>query len=421
MTLKRLVGHLQFNYTSYFVLLIADKIMNVIFSIYIVKLLTETEYGIYGFTISFSSFASNLLLMGIATPIVVLAGTNKNFNQNIEKILAKLVSVSSILYLVLLGFVIFKWDWVAQIFYNDRKSGFYLFIVLSFVYSDIIISYRTIHFRLFERFVDHARFLFQSNVLKMLVFIFVLITWENFFYAFFGSSLCVLLFVLFRYDFFGKMRPELGMNNFGGAKALLIEGVPFLLIYILMNVSLYLVNFLIVNELSLGSYSTYNFNFTFAYLPMSFIGYVSFYSFQNFVTNGSGSKLPRQVLADLSLGLVGIVVYYIVAWFAYDYILTFVGKESYSNFALFTIIYITMVMTAVINFLYFPLYKDRRYARIIFVTGLSVVVNVAYLYFNEKFEITTPSIGLILSQSVVIILFLISINERKVSLYSAVK
>jgi O-antigen/teichoic acid export membrane protein len=425
MIFKKLVGHLQFNYTNYFIFLLLDKIFNVIFSLYIVKLLTESEYGIYGFTISFSSFASNILLLGIATPIVVIIGKNPNLKENFEEILVKLISVSFILYVVFAVIIILKLDWVSQIFYNDIKNSFFLFVLLTMVFSDIIISYRTIHFRLFDRFVDNARFILQLNLIKILVFVAILFVTENFFYAFYASSFCTLIFVVFSYDFFWKLYRKFiwktGSENFRMARPILIEGLPFLVIYILMNFSLYLINFLIVDKLSLESYATYNFNFTCAFLPMSFVSYVVFYSFQNYVTDASESKFPRQVFSDLSLGLLGIVIYYVFFWLAYDYILDFVGKGAYSNFTLFTLIYISMVMTAVSNFLYFPLYKDRRYSRVIFVTGLSVLVNIAYLFLNEEFQITTPSIGLILSLLVIILLFLISINERKVSIHSTSK
>ena len=80
-----------------------------------------------------------------------------------------------------------------------------------------------------------------------------------------------------------------------------------------------------------------------------------------------------------------------------------------------------MVMTAIINFLYFPLLNDKRYLRIICIICISILVNIAYLLINDVFKIHTPSIGLILSQLTIFILFLISINEKKVSIHRSSK
>ena len=127
MIFKKLVSHLQFNYTNYFILLAIDKIINIIYTIYIVKLLTEFEYGIYGFTISFSSYASNILLLGIGTPIVVIIGKSEYLKKNIESILVKLLSFSLILYLALAFFIYFYSNSLSEIFYDDSKNKIFLF------------------------------------------------------------------------------------------------------------------------------------------------------------------------------------------------------------------------------------------------------------------------------------------------------
>ena len=425
MIFKKLVGHLQFNYSKYFILLAIDKIINIIYTIYIVKLLTEFEYGIYGFTISFSSYASNILLLGIGTPIVVIIGKSEFLKKNIESIIVKLFSFSLILYLGLAFFIYFYSNSLSEIFYDDSKNKIYLIVLLLIILLDTIVAYKSISFRLLDDFVDNASFLLKSNSIKILVFIFVILISKNFFYAFFSSAICTLIFVLLSDGFFKKIKNNIvfsvDFKIFKNEILIIKEGIPFLFIYFLMNFSLYLINFLIVNKLSLENYATYNFNFTLAFLPMSFISYIVFYSFPKYVSNSYSKNLNKQLILDLTLGLFFILIYYVLTFFIYNYLLDLVGKSSYSNFSLFSIIYFSMVMTAIINFLYFPLLNDKRYLRIICIICISILVNIAYLLINDVFKIHTPSIGLILSQLTIFILFLISINEKKVSIHRSSK
>ena len=425
MILKKLVGHLQFNYSKYFILLGIDKIINIIYTIYIVKLLTESEYGIYGFTISFSSYASNILLLGIGTPIVVIIGKSEYLKNNLESILVKLLSFSFVLYLILTILIFFYSNSLSELFYDDIKNKIFLFVLLLIILLDTLVVYKSLSYRLTDRFVDNASFIFRSNFIKILVFICVLFISKNFFYAFSISAICTLVFVLLSDRFIKKIINNIvfsiDFRIFKNEILILKEGIPFLFIYFLMNFSLYLINFLIVNKLSLENYATYNFNFTLAFLPMSFISYIVFYSFPKYVSNSYSNKLNKQLILDLILGLFFILIYYVLTFFIYNYLLDLVGKSSYSNFSLFSIIYFSMIMTAVINFLYFPLLNDKRYLRIISIISISIFVNIAFLLINNVFKIHTPSIGLILSQLTIFILFLFSINEKKVSIHSSSK
>ena len=425
MIFKKLVGHLQFNYINYFILLGIDKIINIIFTLYIVKLLTESQYGIYGFTISLSSYTSNLLLLGVGTPIVVIIGKSKYLKKNIDNIIVKLLSFSLILYLGFLVFIFLFSNFLSELFYNDIKNKAFLIVLLLTILFDTIIIYKTLSFRLLDRFVDNASFLLKTNLVKILVFVFVILVFKNFLYAFAISSICTLVFTLLNDGFFNKIKKNIifstDLKNFKNELLILKDGIPFLFIYLLMNFSLYLISFLIINKLSLENYATYNFNFTLAFLPMSFISYIIFYSFPKYVSNSSSKNSNKQLILDLILGLTFILIFYFCIFFIYNFLLDFVGKSSYSNFSLFTIIYFSMLMTAIINFLYFPLLNEKRYSRIICVISISIFVNIIYLLTNNVFKIYTPSIGLILSQLTIFILFLISINEKKVSIHRSSK
>ena len=425
MSFKKLVNHLQFNYTNYFVLLAFDKIINIIYTLYIVKLLTESEYGIYGFTISFSSYTSNILLLGIGTPIVVIIGKSEFLKKNIESIIVKLFSFSLILYLGLAFMICVYSNLVSELFYNDSKNKIYLIVLLSTILLDTIVAYKSMSFRLLDEFVDNASFLLKSNSVKILVFVCVILLSKNFFYAFSISSICTLIFALLSDGFIKKVRNNIifsiDLKVFKNEIQILKEGIPFLFIYFLMNFSLYLINFLVVNKLSLENYATYNFNFTLAFLPMSFISYIVFYSFPKYVSNSFSNNSNKQLILDLTLGLTFILVYYVLIFFVYNFVLDQVGKSSYSNFTLFTVIYFSMLMTAIINFLYFPLLHDKKYSRIIYIISISIFVNLAYLLVNDEFKIHTPSIGLILSQVTILVLFLISANEKKASIHRTSK
>ena len=425
MIFKKLVGHLQFNYFKYFILLGVDKIINIIYTIYIVKLLTEPEYGIYGFTISFSSYVSNILLLGIGTPIVVIIGKSEYLKKNIESILVKLLSFSFVLYILLTFLIFFYSNSLSELFYDDIKNKIFLFVLLLIILLDTLVVYKSLSYRLTDRFVDNASFILRSNSIKILVFICVLFISKNFFYAFSISATCTLIFILLSDGFIKKIKNNIvfsiDLRIFKNEILILKEGIPFLFIYFLMNFSLYLINFLIVNKLSLENYATYNFNFTLAFLPMSFVSYIVFYSLPKYVSNSYSNNSNKQLILDLTLALIFILIYYVLTFFIYNYLLDLVGKSSYSNFFLFSVIYFSMVMTAIINFLYFPLYNDKRYLRIICIISISIFVNIVYLLINNAFKIHTPSIGLILSQLTIFILFLYSLNEKKVSIHSSSK
>ena len=85
------------------------------------------------------------------------------------------------------------------------------------------------------------------------------------------------------------------------------------------------------------------------------------------------------------------------------------------------LIYLSVYLSAIINFIYFPLLKLKKYKFMIIALLASIFVNLVFLYFKVNFTIETPVIGLILSQLTVLFLFLFSLNEKEITFHSSSK
>ena len=236
MIYKKLLGHLNFNFSKYFINLIIDKLINIIFSLYIIKLLSEAEYGIYGFTVSFSSYSSNLLVLGIATPIIVIIGQNKRLKNNIDKIIIKLFSIS----LVILFFVsiasFFFSNSLAEIFYGDIKNKLFLIILLFLILVDTTVIYKTTYNRLTEKFEINSSFILKNNLIKIITFIITFLATKNFYNAFFLSVLLNLIYVFLNNNLVFRIKKNIvlstNLKKFKDEWLIIKEGLPFLIIYL---------------------------------------------------------------------------------------------------------------------------------------------------------------------------------------------
>lgn len=425
MIYKKLFGHLNFNFSKYFINLIIDKCINIIFSLYIIKLLSEVEYGIYGFTISLSSYSSNLLVLGIATPIIVIIGQNKRLKNIIDKIIIKLFSISLIILFFLSVISFFFSNSLAEFFYGDSENNLFLIILLILILVDTTVIYKTTYNRLSEKFEINSSFILKNNLIKIITFIITFFVTKNFYNAFFLSVLFNLIYVFFHNNLLLRIKKYIvfssNLKKFKDELSIIKEGIPFLIIYLLMNFSLYLVNFLLVNKLSIETYAAYNFNLTLAFLPLSFVNYIVYYSFPNYIKTSKSKKHKRNILYDILLAIVWLTVSFLFIMFFYEKILLILDKNSFNNFSLFMLIYLSVYLSAIINFIYFPLLRLKKYKSIITVLLSSISVNLLFLYFKINFTVETPVIGLILSQLTIIILLLFSLNEKETTFYSSSK
>ena len=61
------------------------------------------------------------------------------------------------------------------------------------------------------------------------------------------------------------------------------------------------------------------------------------------------------------------------------------------------------------NFLQFPLLSKKKYSQLIFITGVSLFLNISYIYFIAiDFSIITPVVGFFIANIFTMILLLIS-------------
>ena len=185
-----------------------------------------------------------------------------------------------------------------------------------------------------------------------------------------------------------------------------------------MNFNLYFINFYIINFIALETYATYAFNLTIVNAPFTIINFLVYYSFPKYLYENKKKLSYKNLIKDFLLGVIVILSFFLFIYFIYDFLFFQLSKNSFSNFNLLTIIYIYMFMNSVVNFLCFPILKEKKYLKLILIFLISILINLTVIFLTESINIYKPILSLIFAQSVVILIMFISIYERKNTFYS---
>tara|TARA_Y100001958_G_scaffold158430_1_gene156265 strand:- start:11408 stop:12682 length:1275 start_codon:yes stop_codon:yes gene_type:complete len=421
--INKLFNHLNFNVSKYYSILILDKIISVFFLFFLAKILTESEYGLYSMSISISSYISNILLFGIGTPILVIFSKSSNLSKKTFEVIINLFKISILsLFFFSVFLITFNKFFSRNLFGDESYVIFLLPLIIIFVF-DIISEYNIIYHRIKERFIINSKFLIFRNLIRILSFLIFYQLDYSFILSFLFSYLLALFYTLRQNSFFIKFISSVYYSGILLEKKsieskILKEGFLFLIIYILMNFNLYFINFYIINFIALETYATYAFNLTIVNAPFTIINFLVYYSFPKYLYENKKKLSYKNLIKDFLLGVIVILSFFLFIYFIYDFLLFQLSKNSFSNFNLLTIIYIYMFMNSVVNFLCFPILKEKKYLKLILIFLISILINLTVIFLTESINIYKPILSLIFAQSVVILIMFISIYERKNTFYS---
>lgn len=395
----------------YFTILGFEKILILLFHFYFVNYLTSESYGIYSQTNFLSSVFQNILMFGSAIPFII-SFTNSNisnkffFNFFIPFSILSVLIVSTII-------VIFG-DFFSNFFYGNPIFFEYLLILIIVLTSDIISEYLIVFNRINNRLLNHSKFIFFRSMLKITSIITIYLFFEDFYLSFLISSILYLLYssiffsrtLRFRY----KNLVSVYLKNKNKIDELLVDGLKFTFLYIIITSSSILINIMVVNQFDINTLAIYNFNFIIASAPLTLVGYVTFYSLPDFSQQYSQNSSIKKsnFFKDILFTSVVFALFFIIAFLLYDTIIYF-AKDFYRNRFLFSIIFISNFIFMINNFLQFPLLSKKKYSQLIFITGVSLFLNILYIYFIAiDFSIITPVVGFFIANIFTLILLLIS-------------
>ena len=137
-----------------------------------------------------------------------------------------------------------------------------------------------------------------------------------------------------------------------------------------------------------------------ASVPISILSYITFYSLTDFSNSYNIDKKMSNkiIIKDAGFSLITFVIAFLMIYLSYDYIFSTLLNNSYANRNLFIIIFIANLIYMINNFIQFPILSEKKYFIIISIIGLSIILNLSYLYFNiNSISILTPVIGLLIA------------------------
>ena len=164
-------------------------------------------------------------------------------------------------------------------------------------------------------------------------------------------------------------------------------------LFLLNTFSTLLINLILVNQFNVETLAVYSFNMMLASVPISILSYITFYSLTDFSNSYNIDKKMSNkiIIKDAGFSLITFVIAFLMIYLSYDYIFSTLLNNSYANRNLFIIIFIANLIYMINNFIQFPILSEKKYFIIISIIGLSIILNLSYLYFNiNSISILTP-------------------------------
>ena len=402
----------------YFSLLFIEKIIILAFHFYFVTKLSSEMYGIYNQTNFISSLFQNLLMFGAAIPFIINYSKDskaKTYYFNF------FVQASVILTVVIFSLIILFNSFFSELIYGQTVYYSYFLILFLVTVSDVYSEYIIVSNRVENKLMVHSKFILLRSIIKVISLIGLFFVLQDFYISFLISSVLYLIYSIYvssntlSISYISLIR---GYNEFKGEiRSTFFEGLKFVLIYVLTTSSSLLINLLIVGQLDIATLAIYNFNYVLASIPISILGYITYYSLPEFSKYSFNSKIiyRSNLIKDITLSLIIFIVFFLIVFFSYDFIISVV-KDYYSNKKLFVIIFSANLIFMFNNFMQFPLLTNKNYSRIVYITFISLLCNIYYLYSNPSdFNIITPVIGFLIANIVSFLLLLLTQIEFRIN------
>lgn len=395
---------------KYFTLLLFEKICFIGFHLYFVNEISRDYYGIFTQTNYISSFISNILLFGFAIPFLINSTRTKNVYDNDIFQFFKSFSIL-ISFLIIPIFLIFGL-YFSNFIYGDDIYLNYIPIILLTVIADTISEYFNLHNRIKSNLSVYSNFILLRTLVRIISILSIFIITEDFFVSYFISSLIFLTYVIFSsrsIGFFSYSSLKLFKDLRHTIYRLFNDGLKFLSLYILNTASGLLVNLILVNRFDVETLAIYSFNLTIASIPITISQYITFYSLPDFSKKFFSKKSEGRVslFKDIIFSTSIFMIIFIIIYFTYDIIfLNFINSE-YSNKNLFILVFLANTLLMINNFIQFPLLSENKYTSVLSIVSFSLLVNVIYLFIKfESITIFTPVIGLLIANSLMLVLLL---------------
>ena len=385
----------------YFFLLSLEKASVLIFHLYFINKIAQEFYGIFSQTNYISGIISNILLFGVAIPFVINSSSKNKYQDELFvffRNLSLLISFIVITVLIILG------NFFSDLIFGDSQYKIYLFVLGLYIISDIISEYFNLYNRIRSNLITHSKFILFRSLVKIASLIIPYIIYDDFVLAYFISSISYILFIILfsrkstgiiSFSFF-----SLSYFNSKPVKNLFRDGTNFLSLFLLNTFSTLLINLILVNQFNVETLAVYSFNMMLASVPISILSYITFYSLTDFSNSYNIDKKMSNkiIIKDAGFSLITFVIAFLMIYLSYDYIFSTLLNNSYANRNLFIIIFIANLIYMINNFIQFPILSEKKYFILISIIGLSIILNLSYLYFNiNSISILTPVIGLLIA------------------------
>lgn len=404
---------------KYFSLLLLEKIIFIGFHLYFVNEISRDYYGIFTQTNYISSFITNIILLGFAIPFLINSTkTNHSYDNDIFQFFKSFSILIS--FLIIPIFLVFG-IYFSNFIYGDAAYLSYLIILLLTIITDTISEYFNLHNRIQSNLSIYSNFILSRTIVRVLSLLSIFIVSKDFFISYFISSLLFLTYVLFssrKIGFFSKNLLKLFNDHRQKILKLLNDGFKFLSLYILNSASGLLVNLILVNRFDVETLAIYSFNLTLASIPITISQYITFYSLPDFSKKFFSNKSEGRIslVRDILFSISVFFIIFIIIYFTYDTIFFNFINPDYSNKNLFILVFFANTLFMINNFIQFPLLSENRYTSVLLIASFSLIVNVSYLSLtSEHITIFTPVIGLLIANSLMLVLlFIYNFNLKNV-------
>lgn len=392
---------------KYFSLLSLEKIFLILFHIYFINYFDRDLYGLFNQLNFLSGFLVNISLLGTLIPIVIFSKQKKNFDYGSILNAIQFLFISVVI-LIGVVFIVFN-QYFTNYFFGDKNYVNYIFLLIFItlldLYSEIFIQKTRIE----DNLIKYSKFILLRTIVRLLVLVIAYKLTGSFYISILLSICSYFLLVVQKIKIsFSSILPYY-KKHFLIIKGFLKQGFYFLIIYIFTSGNLLIINSILASKFKLESLAIYNFNFTFASFPLTFTSYIIFYSLPHFAdSNSDNYKKIKTYLKDVLFALSILLISYFIFRIFYEDIITFISIDSnYQNLYLFDLISISNILIMINSFIQFPLLNEHKYGKITLIQFTGVLFTVCSLLVSEKIYIDTPIYFVLISNFLMLILYLI--------------
>lgn len=391
----------------YFFILFFEKSTLIFSHIYFINFLNKDLYGLYNQINFLSNVIVNISLFGTLVPIVLKSKKIKEYDYN--KVINS-ISIFFIIILMLLSiiFFLFRID-ISVIVFGGKNYSNYLYILFLVAILDLFSEIFIQKSRITENLVEYSTFILKRTLIRLISLFIIYKLTDSFILSILISTTFyfILIFRKIKINFSDGL--EFIKSKRGIVKKIFQEGSSFLAMFLLTILNTYIINFILAYKFKLDNLAIYNFNYSLATFPITFINYIIFYSLPKFNDSDFRKKqIIISTLKDIFFAGSILLLSYLILNYLYTDLISLIAKDSsFNNISLFRKIYLLNIVITLNTFIQFPLYKSRSYFRIVLIQFAGLIFTTILLYFSQKTELTFPINSVIISNFGMLVLYLL--------------